>query len=354
MPDILKSEMLIYQNDDGTVKLDVRLENETLWMSQQMMAELFQTTVSNINIHIKNIFDEGELVETATIKDFLIVRQEGTRSVQRSLTFYNLNMIISVGYRVKSVIATKFRIWATQRLQEYIIKGFTMDDERLKNPPVGKSKAPDYFDEMLARIRDIRSSERRMYLQIRDIIALAADYEPSYKETTLMFSKIQNKLHYAVTGKTASEVIMERADASRPNMNLMTWQKDNIRKSDVTVAKNYLKEEEITELNRIVVMCLDYAEDQARRRKQIFLTDWEEKINQFLEFNERTVLVNAGGVSHEDARGHAEKQYDIFNAQRREQKLKKAEPDYLKQLETSINALPEKAKRKDKGYKHGE
>ena len=346
-----QGEILIYATDDGHVKLDVKLENETLWMSQQMMAELFQTTIPNINIHIKNIFEDGELDIDSVIKDFLTTAADGKNY---KIKFYNLDMIISVGYRVKSVIATKFRIWATQRLREYIIKGFTMDDERLKNPPVGKSRIPDYFDEMLERIRDIRASERRMYLQIRDIIALAADYEPSFKETTLMFSKLQNKLHYAVTGKTASELIMERADASQPNMNLMTWQKENVRKSDVIVVKNYLREDEISELNRIVVMCLDYAEDQARRRKQIFLKDWEGKINQFLEFNERTVLVNAGGVSHEEAKRHAEAQYDIFNAQQREQKLEQAETNYLKQLETSVNALPEKAKKKDKGYKHGE
>ena len=328
-----QGEILIYATDDGHVKLDVKLENETLWMSQQMMAELFQTTIPNINIHIKNIFEDGELDIDSVIKDFLTTAADGKNY---KIKFYNLDMIISVGYRVKSVIATKFRIWATQRLREYIIKGFTMDDERLKNPPVGKSRIPDYFDEMLERIRDIRASERRMYLQIRDIIALAADYEPSFKETTLMFSKLQNKLHYAVTGKTASELIMERADASQPNMNLMTWQKENVRKSDVIVAKNYLREDEISELNRIVVMCLDYAEDQARRRKQIFLKDWEEKINQFLEFNERTVLIGGGNISHEEARRHAEKQYDIFNALRWEHKLEEAEVDYLKQFECSV------------------
>jgi len=342
-----KGEILIYRSDDGRVKLDVKLENETLWMTQTDMAELFQTTVPNVNMHIKNIFEEGELQESGTIKDFLIVRQEGSREVQRKLAFYNLDMIISIGYRVKSTIATKFRIWATERLREYIIKGFTMNDERLKNPPVGNSNAPDYFVEILERIRDIRSSERRMYLEIRNIIALAADYEPSFKETTVVFSKIQNKLHYAVTGMTAPELLLSRADATMPNMNLTSWQKGEIRKSDVTVAKNYLTEKEISELNRIVAMCLDYAEDQAKRRKQIFLHDWETKIDQFLEFNERNVLPDAGSVSREDANSHVLAEYEKFSTQRREQRLIHAEQDYMKQLEESmVKALPEKAKKK--------
>lgn len=342
----IKSEMLIYQDDAGTIKLDVRLEHETLWMSQQMMAELFQTTKQNISQHILSIYNENELTAESTVKKFLTVRQEGARAVNRDLEYYNLDMIISVGYRVKSAIATKFRIWATQRLREYIVKGFTMDDERLKNPPVGKSTVPDYFDEMLERIRAIRASERRMYLQIRDIIALAVDYEPSFKETTLLFSRLQNKLHYAVTGLTAPELILSRADASKPNMNLMTWQKDRIRKTDVVIAKNYLNEAEIAELNRIVVMCLDFAEDQARRRKQIFMQDWEAKIDQFLEFNDRNVLSGAGKASREDANRHAEREYDKFDEQRREQNLSQAETDYMSQLKNSVKALPQKAKKR--------
>ncbi|MBN2640349.1 MAG: virulence RhuM family protein [Victivallales bacterium] len=327
-----QGEILIYAADDGSVKLDVKLENETLWMTQSDMAELFQTTVSNINKHIKNIYEEKELEGKSTIEDFSIVRLEGERHVERKISHYNLDMIISVGYRVKSVIATRFRMWATERLREYIIKGFTMDDERLKNPAVGNSKVPDYFDEMLERIRDIRASERRMYLQVKDIIALAVDYEPSFRETTLLFSSIQNKLHFAVTGMTAPELIIARADASKPNMNLTNWQKDKVRKSDVTVAKNYLKEEEITELNRIVTMCLDYAEDQARRRKQIFLQDWETKIDQFLEFNERNVLHGSGSKKRADANQHASREYDKFDETRREKHLLQSEKDYAKQL----------------------
>ncbi|MCD4811437.1 virulence RhuM family protein [bacterium] len=213
-------EFLIYQTDDRQVKLDVRLKNETVWLTQQMIAELFQTTVPNISMHIKNIYNEGELQPEATVKDFLTVQQEGNREVQRKLTYYNLDMIISVGYRVKSLIATRFRIWATQQLKEYLIEGFVMDDERLKNPPVKGSAIPDYFDEMLARIRDIRSSERRMYLRVKEIFAMAEDYDPSWKETTKFFSIIQNKLHFAATGMTATELIHSRANAQLPNMGL--------------------------------------------------------------------------------------------------------------------------------------
>ncbi len=322
-------EILIYASDDGNVKLDVKLENETLWMTQNEMAELFQTTKQNISLHIKNIFNDNELYQNSVVKESLTTAIDGKKYKSK---LYNLDMIISVGYRVKSVIATRFRIWATERLREYIIKGFTMDDERLKNPPIGDSKVPDYFDEMLERIRDIRSSERRMYLQIRDIIALAADYAPSFKETTLLYSKIQNKLHFAVTGQTAPELINTRADSTKPNMNLTNWQKDNIRKSDVTIAKNYLHEDEIKELNRIVVMCLDYAEDQASRRKQIFLHDWETKINQFLEFNERNVLKGAGKISRSQANSKVKNEYYKFNKKRLEMKLLKTENNSVKEL----------------------
>jgi len=223
-----KGDLVVYQSDDGRIKLEVRLQDETVWLTQQLIAELFQTTVPNISMHIRNIFAEGELTPEATIKKFLTVRREGSRDVQRELEFYNLDMIISVGYRVKSLIATRFRIWATQRLKEYIIKGFTMDDERLKNPP-GRGHV-DYFDELLERIRDIRASERRVYLRVREIIALAADYEASDPETQVVFQTIQNKLHFAATGKTAAELIAERADATKPNMGLMSWKSGVVRK----------------------------------------------------------------------------------------------------------------------------
>ncbi|MFZ3086877.1 MAG: virulence RhuM family protein [Methylotenera sp.] len=328
----MTTEMVIYQSDDGRIRLETRLENETLWMTQSQMAELFQTTVANINIHIKNILDEGELLEAATIKDFLIVRLEGQREVQRNIAHYNLDMVISVGYRVKSVIATRFRIWATQQLKEFIIKGFVMDDERLKNPPVAGSAIPDYFAEMLERVRDIRASERRMYLRVREIFALAADYEPTLAETTKFFSVIQNKLHFAATGMTAAELIASRADHAKPNMGLNTWQKDEVRKTDVLIAKNYLAETEVTGLNRIVTMWLDFAEDQATRRKQVFMQDWVDKLDDFLHFNDRAVLNNAGRVSKKQAETQASLEYDKFAETRRAIKEKQAETDYFNQL----------------------
>jgi hypothetical protein len=327
-----QSEIVIYQSDDGRIRLETRLENETLWMTQSQMSELFQTTVANINIHIKNILDEGELSESATIKDYLIVRLEGQREVQRNIAHYNLDMVISVGYRVKSVIATRFRIWATQQLKEYIIKGFVMDDERLKNPPVGQSAIPDYFAEMLERVREIRASERRMYLRVREIFTLAVDYAPSLPETTQFFKVIQNKLHFAATGMTAAELIASRADHAKPNMGLNTWLKDEVRKTDVVIAKNYLAENEVAELNRIVTMWLDFAEDQATRRKQVFMQDWSDKLDEFLRFNDRAVLTGAGGISKKQADAKAGVEFEKFESVRRLAKEHRAEVDYFDQL----------------------
>jgi len=337
-----KGQFLVYKTEDGTLKLDVRLEDETVWLTQQMMAELFQTTVPNISMHIRNIYDEGELVSEATVKKFLTVRKEGNRPVQRNLEYYNLDMIISVGYRVKSIIATRFRIWSTQRLKEYIIKGFVMDDERLKNPPVAGSSAPDYFDEMLERIRDIRASERRMYLRVREIFSMAGDYDPSWTETTRFFSIIQNKLHFAATGMTAAELIRERADHMQANMGLTSWKAGDVRKTDVTIAKNYLKKNGIDELNRIVVMWLDFAEDQAKRRKQIFMKDWEQKLDEFLKFNERNVLRDAGKISKQDADTHAKTVYGQFEERRREYKEMAGEEDNIRQLEEAAKDIKTK------------
>ena len=334
-----KSEFLLYQTEDGHTKLEVRLENETVWLTQQMMSELFQTSVPNISMHIRNIYDEGELVSDSTVKKFLTVRQEGNRQVQRELEYYNLDMIISVGYRVKSNIATRFRIWATQRLKEYIIKGFVLDDERLKNPPVAGSFVPDYFDEMLERIRDIRASERRMYLRVREIFSMAGDYDPTWSETTRFFSIIQNKLHFAATGMTAAELIHERADHMQPNMGLTSWKAEEVRKTDVTIAKNYLKENEIDELNRIVVMWLDFAEDQAKHRKQVFMKDWERKLDEFLRFNERTILPDAGKVSKAEADDHAKTEYDRFEKRRREYKELTGQEDNIRQLEEAAKDI---------------
>lgn len=310
------SELILYQTEDGQTRIQCRFDDETLWLTQAQMAELFQTTPQNITLHLKAIFQEAELSESATCKEYLQVRSEGKREVERNLRHYSLPAILAVGYRVRSQRGTQFRQWATARLSEFLIKGFTMDDERLKNPP--GPGAPDYFDELLARIRDIRASEKRMYLRVRDILALAADYIPSDKETQLFFQTVQNKLHFASTGKTAPELIYERADAAAPNMGLRSWKSDRVHKTDVTVAKNYLHEDEIEELNRIVVMFLDYAEDQAKRRKQVFLKDWESKLDDFLNFNERRVLTNAGSISREEADAKARSEFDEFERRRRE------------------------------------
>jgi len=332
-------EILIYQSGDGQVKLDVQMVNESLWMTQTDLARLFQCSPDNISLHLKNIYAEGELQESATTEDFSVVRKEGKRAVRRTLTFYNLDAIISVGYRVKSLIATHFRIWATERLTEFIVKGFIMDDERLKNPPVKGSVIPDYFDEMLERIRDIRSSERRMYLRVRDLFAMAADYNPTWSETTRFFSIIQNKLHFAATGLTAAELIQSRAIHGKSNMGLTNWKGDIVRKTDITIAKNYLKEEEIDGLNRIVTMWLDFAEDQAKRRQQVFMKEWEQKLDDFLRFNEREVLTHSGTVSKKEADEHAKNEYEQFEIIRRTHNEKLAEKDYLSQLNDAARTL---------------
>ena len=331
----------IYQTQDGQTQVEVRFEQEMVWLSQAQMAQLFDTSADSISLHLKNIFAENELNEKSTTEDFSVVRLEGSRRVSRRLTYYNLDMIISVGYRVKSLIATRFRIWATQRLKEYMIKGFVMDDERLKNPPIKGSLIPDYFDEMLARIRDIRSSERRMYLRVKEIFAMAADYEPSWGETTRFFSVIQNKLHFAATGMTAAEIIHSRSSHQAPNMGLTTWKGAEVRKSDVTIAKNYLKEDEITGLNRIVTMWLDFAEDQAIRRKQVFMRDWEQRLDEFLQFNDRNVLTCAGTISKQQAEDHATSEYEKFEVRRRQYKESLAEADYLRLLEDAARYLPD-------------
>ncbi len=340
-----KGEMIVYESEDGGPKLEVRLHNESLWLSQSEMARLFQCSTDNISVHLTNIYREGELSAVATTEEFSVVRREGTRDVQRTLKLHNLDAIISVGYRIKSSLATQFRIWATQRLREYIVKGFVMDDERLKNPP--GPDVPDYFNEMLERIRDIRASEKRVYLRVREIFSMAADYMPNAKETTKFYSVIQNKLHYAVAGMTAPEIIKQRADHSKPDMGLTSHKNAAIRKADVTVAKNYLSESEIEELNRIVVMWLDFAADQAKRRKQVFLNDWETKLDDFLRFNDREVLSGSGKVKKTSADAHAVKEYEEFAAERRRLKEFEAEKDYLKQLESAAKHLPLKKKKEN-------
>lgn len=336
-----QGEFLLYTTEDGRTRVECRFEDETIWLSQALMADLFDRDVRTINEHLQNLYEEAELAPEATIRKFRIVRLEGKREVARVIEHYNLEAILAVGFRVKSPRGTQFRKWANTRLQEYLVKGFTMDDERLKNPPVDGKGIPDYFDELLERIRDIRTSERRIYLRVRELFALAADYQASEKETVAFFKAIQNKLHFAATGKTAAELIRERADASQPNMGLTTWKGEIVRKGDVTIAKNFLQAEEIDELNRIVVMWLDFAEDQTRRRQQVFLKDWQTKLDEFLRFNDRAVLENAGSVSKGDADAHAHTEYDAFTERRRTALENRGAEDSIQQLEDLSKDFPE-------------
>ena len=309
LPAKSNSQILIYQSERGQTKIEVRLENETVWLTQKLMAELFQTTKQNISLHIHNIYNEVELSPEATVKEYLTVQKERNRQVSRTVDFYNLDMIISVGYRIKSHVATRFRQWATQRLREYIVKGFVLDDERLKNP----DQPFDYFDELLRRIQDIRTSERRFYQKITDIYATSIDYDPTMETSIAFFKNVQNKLHWAITGKTAAEIIYERADSSKPNMGLTSWRGEKARKQDVPIAKNYLNENELNTLNNLVEQYLIFAEGQAMRMIPMRMNDWIEKLNGFLELNDRNILEHAGRISHEMAKELAESEYEKYH-----------------------------------------
>ena len=320
IPQAPHSEFVLFTSADGITRVECRFESDTLWLSQAMIGELYGKAKATISEHIKNIFAEGELDESSVVRLYRTTARDGK---SYNVQYFSLPLVLAVGYRVRSSRGTQFRQWATQTLEEYLIKGFVMDDDRLKNPPVGHSAVPDYFDEMLERIRDIRASERRVYLRVKEIFTIAADYERSNKETTLFFQIIQNKLHYACTHMTAAELIASRVDANKPDMGLTSYKGDEVRKTDVTIAKNYLREDEIKELNRIVNMWLDFAEDQALRRKQVFLQDWADKLDQFLSFNDRDVLSGAGKISRKDADNKAKLEFDRFADQRR--RLKEAE-----------------------------
>ena len=302
-------EILIYQSGEGQTRIEVRLEDETVWLSQQQMAELFQTGIPNINEHIKNIFAEGELDESSTVRHFRIVRLEGKRQVAREIAFYNLDMIISLGYRVKSLIATQFRRWATQRLREYMRKGFTLDDERLK-----KLGGGDYWQELLDRIRDIRSSEKVMYRQVLDLYATSVDYDPKSKETIAFFKMVQNKLHFAAHGQTAAEVIYARADADRPFMGLTSFAGDVPAKKDIGIAKNYLTADELKLLNNLVSGYFDFAEIQAIRHNPMHMSDYAEHLDRVLAATGENVLQGAGTVSHAQAMEKAEREYRKYQA----------------------------------------
>jgi len=307
------SEIVFYQGEDGLSRIQVRLDQGTVWLTQRLLSELFQKDVRTINEHLQNIFEEGEADPGATIRKFRIVQTEGNREVSRLVDHYDLEVILAVGYRVRSHRGTQFRRWATARLQEYLTKGFVLDDARLKE---GRSLGADYFDELLERIREIRASEKRFYQKIRDLYALAVDYDAQTGETREFFQVVQNKLHWAITGSTAPEIIAKRADAEKPNMGLSTWKGTKVRKADVTVAKNYLSDDEVRQLNRIVTMYLDYAEEQAERRRPLYMRDWREKLDAFLHFNERDVLRDAGRVSSEVAQKLALGEYEKFERRR--------------------------------------
>ena len=304
-----RGELLVYQTEDGRVKLEVRLHDETVWLTQQSLADLFQTTKQNISQHIQSVYKEGELVPEATVKKYLTVRKEGNRNVNRLLDYYNLDMIISVGYRVKSHVATRFRIWATQRLKEYIVKGFTMDDERLKEPQGGR-----YFEELLARIRDIRSSEKVFWRKVLDIYATSIDYDPTSDASRLFFKQVQNKMHWAAHGHTAAELIYQRADAKQPNLGITNYPGNKLLKRDVEVAKNYLSEDELDILNRIVTAYLEVAELQALNRNPMTMQDWIERLNQFLTMTGRELLAHGGNISHDSALQKAHNEYEKFLA----------------------------------------
>lgn len=315
MPDdaLPQSSMILYQTEDGRTRIQCRFEDDTIWLTQAQIGELFQTTVANINLHLKAIYAESELVDATTIKPYLIVRREGMRQVSRDVLHYSLPAILAVGYRVRSHRGTQFRQWATARLSEYLVKGFTMDDERLKNPP-GKGQT-DYFDELLERIRDIRSSERRFYQKVLDIYATSVDYRPDTELSQQFFATVQNKMHWATYGHTAAEVIHQRADATKPLMGLTTTRSGGIiRKDDVSVAKNYLTESELHALNRIVNAYLEFAELQALNRRPMTMRDWITKLDEFLRLSGRELLDHAGKISAESAKAKAEQEYERYRA----------------------------------------
>ena len=325
-----QSQFLLYQTSDGQTRLEVRLENETVWLSLNQLAELFQRHKSVISRHIKNVFEEGELKPDATVAKFATVQAEGGKQVARDIEFYNLDVIISVGYRVKSNRGTQFRIWATQRLREYIVKGFALDDERLKRAGGG-----NYFEELLARIRDIRSSEKVFWRKVLEIYATSIDYDPAEEASQMFFATVQNKIHWAAHGHTAAEIVNERADAARPNMGLTNWQGAQPTRGEAAIAKNYLTTEELGVLNRIVTAYLEFAELQALNRKPMTMRDWIAKLDDFLRMGERDILTHAGAISHEQALRRAELEFEKFRA------LQLVQPSPVeKDFEAAVKNLP--------------
>lgn len=333
-------ELLVYQGQGQNSPVQVRLEGKTVWLNQKLMAELYGVAIPTINEHIANIYDDEELQPEATIRKFRIVQTEGNRQVSRLIDHYNLEMIIAVGFRVRSKRGSQFRKWANERISEYLVKGFTMDDERLK----GNAGIVDYFDELLARIREIRASEARVYLMIKNIFTLASDYQEGEKQTQLFFATMQNKMHYAATGLTAAEMITQRANAELPNMGLTNWKGSRVLKADIGTAKNYLDKDEIDTLNRITVMFLDQAEFRAQRRQTILMADWENFLDQFLNDVELPVLEKAGSVKHHQALDFANEQYDQFAEKRRLEAQQNADQHYIEDLKKSAETLKSKRK----------
>lgn len=335
-----EGELILYSTEDGAAAIGLRAVDGTVWLSQREIAELFDKDVRTVNEHIKNVFSEGECDPGATIRKFRIVQTEGTRQVEREVDAYNLDVILSVGYRVRSARGTQFRRWATTVLREYLVKGFAMDDARLK-----QAEQWDYFDEWLARIRDIRASEKRFYHKVRDLYTTAIDYDKASEQAQAFFKKVQNKMLWAVTGKTAAELIESRSNPEAPNMGLTSWKGSVVRKGDVGTAKNYLQTEEVEELNRIVVMYLDYAEDQARRRRPVTMAEWSDKLDAFLSFNERDVLTHAGRLRMDVAQKLAIERFELFDTNRRTAEALAADKADFAQLE-EIEKAAKKGRKK--------
>ena len=331
MNDEPQSQLLLYQTEDGKTRLEVRLENETVWLTQAQMAELFQTTKQNVSLHIRNSFNENELQENSVVKEYLTTAADGKNY---RISFYNLDAIISVGYRVKSHRGTQFRIWATQRLREYIVKGFALDDERFKRAGGG-----NYFEELLARIRDIRSSEKVFWRKVLEIYATSIDYDPGEEASQVFFATVQNKMHWAAHGHTAAEIVHKRSDAARPNMGLTNWQGTKPSKGEAVIAKNYLTAKELEALNRIVNAYLEFAELQALNRKPMYMRDWISKLDDFLRLGEREILTHAGTISHEEALRKAELEFEKFRV------LQLAQPSQVeKDFDEAVKKLPKPRK----------
>lgn len=333
-------EFVIYNTEDGQTEVQLHLIDGSVWMTQAEMSELFDVTRASISAHLTNIYSENELTKDRTIKKFLTVRSEGDRNVTRSIDHYNLDTIMAVGFRVRGPRGNQFRTWATTVLKEYLVKGFALNDEKLKDP-----LGTDYFDELLARIRDIRSSEARLYLELRNIIALADDYDASSKTTHRLFAKIQDKLHYAITGNTAAEIIATRCDPSADNLGLTNWKGEVVRKGDVTTAKNYLTDDELQRLNFLVSGFLNYAQDQAERRKVIHMSDWLTKADQFIEFNDYEPLNDHGRIARKDANQLAKDRYDLYDQRRKEIEFREADRSLVEALQEADRKLISQRKR---------